>query len=225
MAHLKPRTATITIFQGDDMDRVAQLKRAVDIAERRLRIAHLEHDQSSGTARAGDDTSDDTAAAEAALGAARDAFDAFVDDAAGRALSVVVQTIGTRRFRDLLADHPPRMVKRKVQRPVERRLGEEEMPEPVEVEEDVEHEDDREFGVNVSTFGKALLTYRDGDIATIGAPEFADRVAVERFVDDELSEGDFDGLWQAAYLLNRTGSQDPKVLATWASGSRSTDET
>jgi hypothetical protein len=225
MTHLKPRTATIVLYQGDDMDQVAQLKREVDIAERKMRIAELEHEQSSGTARAGDDTSDDIAAAEAAVGAARDAFDAFVDDAAGRALSVELRTIGRRRFRDLLAEHPPRLVKRKVHLPQERVMGEEAPPPLAQVEEDAEHEDDREWGVNSETFSRALLAYRDGDIVTIGAPEFADRAAVERFIDDEVSEGDFDGLWQAAYLLNRTGSQDPKALAHWASGSRSTDET
>lgn len=210
--HLKARSATVTLYQGDDMDRLAQLRRAAEIA---ANIAQA----NEGTARMGDDDS--------SVADAQRAFDAFVDEAAERALQVRLESIGREFFRDLIAQHPPRMVPKKVAPPAEgESAGEPEM---------VEHDEDAGYGVNTETFGKALLTFRrtveDGDepelVATIALPEFKTEAAVRRFVDRELSEGDFDQLWIAAYFLNRSPSSDPKVagFGTSPTGSLSTDET
>jgi hypothetical protein len=207
MTHLKPRSATVTLYQGDDMDRLAALQRAVGLAER---IA----ENGKSAARLGD--------VNQSVSEAQAAFDAFVDEAAERALTVEIRSIGRRRFRDLIAEHPPRMVKRKVTQ--ERTLGEAEAPPPVDGPDEVEHEDDAGYGVNTETFPMALLCYRDGDTVTIAQPEFATKADVQRFVDDELAEGDYDQLWIAAYMLNRSPSRDPKALV-YSTGSPSTDET
>jgi hypothetical protein len=74
-----------------------------------------------------------------------------VDEAAERALEVTFQSIGRRRFAELVEKHPPRMV-------------DGEPGEDGNVKQ-VEHEDDQGFGVNTSTFPRALLTFRDGDYA------------------------------------------------------------
>lgn len=182
--HLKPRSATVVLYQGDDMDTLAELRRRVDLAERQA-------EQRSGTERAGDD--------DMSVSEAKNAFDAFVDAAAERALEVEIRSIGRRRFRDLVLEHPPRMVDAE--------------PDADGKVVQVEHEDDQGYGVNVDTFARALLTYRDGEHVTIAHPEFPSKAAVEAFVDDELAEGDFDKAWTGAFFLNRAPSADPKMLA------------
>lgn len=204
--HLKPRSATIVLYQGDDMDRLAELRRNVQIAER---IAEA----GKTSARLGDDTQ--------SLDDAKTEFDAFVDDAAERAVTVEIHSIGRRRFRDLLLEHPPRMVPRKVQ--MERALGEETAP-TTDTGELVEHAEDAGYGVNTETFPRALLCYRDGDMVTIAQPEFKSDGEVADFVDDELAEGDFERLWIDALMLNRSPSRDPKALR-YMNASSSSDET
>lgn len=94
---IKPRTATVLIYQGDDLERLAELRRVADTAER----IRQEADR-AGNARAGD--TDESKAK-------RDEYDAFVLEASERAESVSLQAIGRGRFRDLLREHPPRKVK------------------------------------------------------------------------------------------------------------------
>lgn len=202
MTTLKRRTATIPIYQGDDAERLAELRMDVAIAEQRAQQtrAHLEAAEAADdSARYGDEadvTSEDLAAAEATAQDARDTYDAFVDEAAERAVPLTVQHIGSRRFRELVAEHPPRMVKD-------------------DEDKDVVHDDDFDFGVNVSTFGLALLTYvdpEDPDIRTMLTPELKGKKGIVEFVDDELSDGDVEKAWMAAYWLNRVPSADPKAL-------------
>lgn len=208
---LKRRTATIPIYQGDDAERLAELRMDVAIAEQRAQQTRARVEATEATeasARYGDEpevTSEDLADAEAAAQNARDSYDAFVDEAAERAVPVTVQHIGSRRFRELVAAHPPRMVKD-------------------DEGKDVAHDDDFDFGVNVSTFGLALLTYvdpEDPDIRTMLTPELKGKKGIAAFVDDELSDGDVERAWQSAYWLNRVPSADPKALRF----SQSTDAT
>lgn len=221
--HLKPRSATVVLYQGDDMDRLAELKRKVDLAERMLEQALA--DAADRPARVGDDAAENVVAAREAKAQSEAEFDAFVDEAAERALSIEIHTIGREFFRDLVAAHPPRLVPKPVAPPADG----EDAPAP----EMVEHEDDAGWGVNAETFPVALLTFRkmdeEGDepelVTTIAQPEFKTEAKVKRFVNRELSEGDFDRLWQAAYLLNRTPTQDPKAFVHSMNGSPSTDET
>ena len=194
MTTLKPRTATVVIYQGDDMDRMTELRRAAEQAEA---IAQRE----KGAPRRGGD--------EVAAGVqeAKDAYDAFVDEAAGRAVTVELHSIGRRRFRDLMAAHPPRKVMVKDD-------PDPEQPELPVKEREEDHPDDAGFDVNVDTFPEALLTFidpDDGDVRTVAAPVFKDRKTIGAFLDDDVSEGDFNGLWTSAYYLNRMPSQDPKA--------------
>lgn len=184
MSTLKPRTATIPIYQGDDAERLAELHMAVAIAERQTSMQ-------GAPRRVGDAPEDD-------VQEARDAFDAFLDEAAERAVEVVVRAIGRRRFRDLVAAHPPRTEKNG--------KG-----------EDVTHEADVVLGVNVETFPPALLAFAEaGDegIRTIVGPESVVKSAraLEEFLDDEVTDGDYEKIWTAAYWINRSPGSDPKEL-------------
>lgn len=95
MPQLKPRSATVVIYQGDDLEVLADLRRKVEIAKRHAEAASM-------TARAGDD--------DESVKAAEANYDAAVDDAAERALVIELRHIGKRRWRDLLVAHPPREV-------------------------------------------------------------------------------------------------------------------
>lgn len=196
MTHLKPRSATKVLYQGDDMSQLAELKRAVDVAKRRASL--------DGAARIGD------AGEPAEVTEAQKAFDEFLGEAADRALTVVLQSIGRRRFRDLVAAHPPRQV--------------DSDPDDEGKTHKVEHPDDAGYGVNTETFATALLAYRDGDFVTIAEPKLSVS-ELERFVDDELADGDYEQMWVDAYMLNRGPSGDPKLFAGSTNGSPSSDET
>jgi hypothetical protein len=83
-----PRKASVVLYDGGDMERIAELKRAADRAER-----------GGSPLRAGD-----VSPAAEALAVLR----AFVAEAAERAEVWTVESIGHGEFRALLADHPPR---------------------------------------------------------------------------------------------------------------------
>lgn len=172
--HLKPRQATVVLYQGDDMDRLAELNRAAE--------------QAIGGNR------NDAGAAES------EAFNAFLAEAAERAVEVVIQSIGRRRWRDLVVAHPPRMV--------------ESAPDEQGKTTLVEHDDDVQWGVNTETFSRALLLFADEEQRTIALPAFDTEAELVAFVDDELPEGDFERLWIAAFTLNATPSRSPKALST-----------
>lgn len=196
MGLLNPRTATVVLYQGDDMARLADLQREADHAELQAR-ADL---QSAARAplRAGDEVP--LEAFREAVKPARDALNAFVDEAAARAVEIRLQAIGSTRFEELLLAHPPRKVQ------VDGKT--------------VDHEDDAafadylsEFGiedgaVNTATFPKALLKHREGR-RTIVEPDLSE-AELEEFLDEECSEGDIDAMWRPAYLLNRVVAVDPK---------------
>lgn len=94
MALLKPRTTTVLIYQGDDLEHLAELHRKVQQAE-----AKAEAD-AKAPRRGGDEVP--SAQAE------QDAYDAAVDEAAERAIVVTLTAIGRTRWRNLLAEHPAR---------------------------------------------------------------------------------------------------------------------
>jgi hypothetical protein len=191
---LNPRTATVVIYQGDDLERLGELKREADMAER---LAQADLDAARSRARGAplrggdpDPVAEAEAAFEAAVAPTRDAYDAFLDEAVERAVEVEVQALGRKRFRALVEKHPARMV-------------------TVEGKE-VAHEDDDGFGVDTTTFPDALLTYNTDGKRTIVAPEFT-AGALADFLDEEVSDGDYEKLWQTAYYLNRSPGPDPKA--------------
>lgn len=202
MSTLKPRTATIPIYQGDDTERLSELRMAVAIAERQAEIKRQQHESSQGGPRRMGDkpatSSADVQEADAAILAAQDAYDAFVDEAAERAVEVQVRAIGRRRFRELVAAHPPRKVKNSEGK-------------------EVTHDDDAPYEVNVETFAPALLGFAEAGeegVRTILAPAEAVKSAkaLEDFLEDDLTDGDYDKVFQVAYWINRAPGSDPKEL-------------
>lgn len=196
MSVLKPRTATVVLYQGDDMERLAELRRDADHAEVQ---AHADLQSAARAPKRGGDEEPIEAFREA-VRSTRDALNAFIDEAATRAVEVRLQAIGSTRFAELLLAHPPRKVQ------VDGKT--------------VDHEDDAAFAdylsqfgifdgaVNTATFPKALLKHREGR-RTIVDPDLSD-VDLAEFLDEECAEGDIDKMWRSAYLLNRAVAVDPK---------------
>lgn len=220
MGHLKPRTATVLIYQGDDLDRITELRRN---AEHNKRVAQEQLDKAESAARVtsariGDavSVSDARAQYEDAVKPSQEAYDEFVDEAAERALEVQVQSIGRRRFRKLVEDNPPRMVSETIT----------EDDGTTKTVERVHDADGHPFNVNTDTFPLELLAYIDSDdheVRSIVAPEFKGRHECVAFLDDELAEGDFDKLWGTAFFLNRQGSADPKATRYSTTSPRSVE--
>ncbi len=196
MSTIKPRSASVVIYQGDDMAVMAEMYQIADVADRKVKQAAkaVESALRPGS-RAGDgdpEAADTLAAMRDDAQAQKDAYDAFVLEAAERAVEVVVQAIGNRRFRDLLLAHPARKVTGK--------------------DGAVTHEDDAEWDVDSRTFPDALLRFVDDDDEgrrTIATPVMGKKALAE-FLDDEISNGDYEKLWQTAYSLNRGAGVDPK---------------
>lgn len=212
MSTLKPRETVVPIYQGDDIGTISDLRQAADVAER---IA-LQAKAKGSPVRLGGDPADDEAQA------AKDAYDEFVDQAAERAVLVELRSIGRRRFRDLMAAHPPRTVK------VDDDPDEDAPADAPTGQHEETHPDDDSWGVNTETFGDALLKYVDPDdeeIRTVAGPEpLLSRKGLAAFLDDEVAEGDYDGLWVTAYGLNRQPSADPKS-SKFSAARRSSTET
>jgi len=176
---------TITIYADGDLEMLADLRLNVAIAEQAAAEAK------AAATRLGDTTEDE----DAAVRAAKDAYDAGLDAAAERANAWTVESIGHEEFRELLKAHPPRKVD----------------ADPVEGEQPkrITHPEDEVLGVNTETFGKALLLYvdpEDPEIRTIVEPTENVARQVKR-----LSSGQFETLWDAAYQVNVGGVLDPKA--------------
>lgn len=92
MIELKPRTKTVSLFQGDDLVRHEELLAEMERAARGI----------SGTsARLGDDP-------KVAARMAAEAFNAFKDEAEERAAKLEIRALGRKAWRDLVANHPAR---------------------------------------------------------------------------------------------------------------------
>lgn len=91
MLTVKPRTTEVVLYQGDDYDRFTELSAAVEAAA-------MAADR-SGARRLGDDEPTTAAAAE---------YDAFVEEAVGRGVTVRLEAIPRKDFRALVVKHPAR---------------------------------------------------------------------------------------------------------------------
>jgi hypothetical protein len=185
------RTASVPIYNGDDLEQLADLRRAAENARRARDNAPRSAPQRLGDPEAATELGE-------AAGAAERAYDEFVVGAADRATLVRLQALPRKTFRRLMLDNPPRRV-----------------TDP-ETNREVEHEEDAPYGVNVEDFPEALLAYREGpgddDERTMLEPALESVLALQKFLDG-LSDGDFERLWQLAYSLNRAAGGDPKELA------------
>lgn len=94
---LKPRTASVVVFQGDDAEVAATLTRKVTIAKRQA------DEEAKAPSRIGDDKP-----AAAALAQAKAEYDEFVDTAADRAVVIELTALRRSRFRSLMAANRPR---------------------------------------------------------------------------------------------------------------------
>lgn len=196
---------TIPIMADADMERLAELDAAVKIAVANVRAAESE------PRRFGDALPD-----QAAVQEAQAAFDAFLDEASKRGESWELSSIGHEEFRNLLREHPPRMVEKTAE---DGTVTSE--PDPI----------DDLWGVNTETFPKALLLFSDVDDAEIrtitelkvGRKNIAgDQLALlKRF--KRLSQGQFEKLWTEAYALNKQGVTDPKLARFSSATPRSTE--
>lgn len=95
------RTTSVTLYQGDDFEVLAELRREADAARRRSDEA-----EKQGAGRAGDDAADPDLLAVAERAEAE--YNAFVDQAAERATEVRFRALRGKEFRALMAEHPPR---------------------------------------------------------------------------------------------------------------------
>jgi hypothetical protein len=175
MSHIKPRSASVVVYQGDDLERIAELRRKAETALRNAEEAKKR------PRRGGDEIP--SAQAE------QDEYDAFVLEAAERATVIEINHLPRKVFRGLMAEHAPREG----------------------------NDDDEPYGVNMETFAEVFLH------KSIVAPEFDTRDECVAFLDD-LSEGDFDKLFGAAYFLNRIPGADPKDFL-YSVARRSSNET
>lgn len=203
MSRIEPRKASVTIYQGDDLEHLTVLKMAAENERRREDVAKAQAEarakrMENAAGRLGDD---ETVEPEYVGTEAREAYNAAVEEAAERAVVVRVQSIGRKRMRDLMEAHPPRKVM------VKKDDAEGAEPEMVEVD----HDDDAGSAVNTETFPMALLTFADVRTRCIVEPEFEDHDELVDFLENDLSEGDFQTLWVAAYMMAREASVDPKA--------------
>lgn len=104
MTTIKPRTAKVVIFQGDDLDRLSSLDAAVQRAE--VRNAQAEKAAKSERPRLMHE--DAPAVDVCTLDAAKADRDEFAAEAEERGVAVVLNALDRKAWRDMTAAHPPR---------------------------------------------------------------------------------------------------------------------
>ena len=166
---IERRTATVLLYQGRDRERMEEL-----LAE----VEGSTADAVTGpTARMSD--------VDEGIAEAVEAYNAFLPEAKERAVKVVVQAIGGRRWRQLRADHTKRDAE-----------GGPEL-------------DTESFADALLTFdvGEGRARMR-----TIVQPEFDDAAGLDGWI-DALSDADYERVFTAAYAVNYSaGVVDPKGL-------------
>lgn len=110
MSAIKPRTARVVIYQGDDLTQLAELDKAATDAEVTLRKAERAKNQ-PGPERLmheADDVADAILAASDAYDAAKAERDEFAAAAENRGVVVVMHHLPRKEWRRLRNAHPPR---------------------------------------------------------------------------------------------------------------------
>ena len=165
-----PRIATAVLYDGDDFEDLANLRLAYDLAAEKADALKAPGAMRSVLPHELPDV-------EGALKAYTDAVDA----ASARATDVKVQDIGSKRWRDLIAEHQPRK----------------------------DNPTDQYVGYNTDTFPEALLKFDDGNRRTIVEPTFDRKDDRDDWLDD-ISSADFEQILNAALKVNRGQLADPK---------------
>lgn len=168
-ASLKPRTTTVVLFQGDDLDKIRAAQAKVEEATSAA--------MSTGAPkRLGDSPS---------VVAAVEQYDAFMDECAARGVSIELQAVGRKVWRDILAKHAPRKVTVK---------------DDDGVETEVPHPDDEGWGFNYETLADDLVP-----------ASVVDKTSFDEAFLDSLADGDWSKLYSAAVLLNQGAGPDPTL--------------
>lgn len=187
-ASLKPRTTTVLIFQGDDLDPISE------------RAAQVEQTVTSATSlRLGDDI--DPAIAESTK-----AFDDLMDAANERAVKVTLAALGRKAYRKLFNDHPPRMVPNDEGIPV---------PHPEDAQRGFNRETFGDDLVPVSIHLGRLDDDSDARadiIRAVTEGTYSPPADIVEFVDD-VADGDYSRIYVAAINLNQSpgAGASPKV--------------
>ena len=192
---------TVPIYADGDRERLRELEAAVEVAKRNAKAA--EAAAKGVSARGGDPLPTD--GLEDEVKAAEAAYDAFLDEAAERAEGWGLDHIGFREFRQLLKDHPPRVISTEVAEDGTTK----ETFDPI----------DAAWGVDTEEFPEKLLLFvdeEDAEVRTVvelkqGNVNIAKNPEKLRKRVRRLSEGQFDALWTKAFLLNKAGVNDPKL--------------
>ncbi|HET8614292.1 MAG TPA: hypothetical protein VFL94_02120 [Actinomycetales bacterium] len=174
---VRPRTTKVLLFQGEDRQRFEEL------------LAEVQREAAPGPKRIAD-----TAAADAV-----EAYNAFIDEAQERAVTVLLRALGRTKWRAMVAEHTRPV---KVKRPVTEKR---EAPDGAVVETSrfVEVEEDQ---LDEPGFAPVLVA------ASMLEPGFDTAVERDEFL-DALSDADFSRLYTAAWVLNQSsGVVDPKPL-------------
>lgn len=183
---LKPRTTTVLIFQGDDLDPISE--HAADVERTVTSAANL---------RLGDDP-EVTASAKA--------FDDLMDAANERAVKVPLAALGRRAYRKLFNDHPPRMV------PNDEGVL---MPHVEDAQRGFNRETFGDDLIPVSIHLGRLgddSDERAGIIRSVTEGTYSPPADIVDFVDD-LADGDYSRVYVAAVNLNQSpgAAASPKV--------------
>ncbi|RNL66240.1 hypothetical protein EFK50_01030 [Nocardioides marmoriginsengisoli] len=186
MGAIKPRTTTVILFQGDDLDPMTEKAQAVEKAVK-----------SAAPARVGD-------AEDPNLTKSTTSFDEFMDEATERAEKVTLTALARKAYRVLLNAHPPRMVENEDGPPT---------PHPEDAAKGFNRET---FGDDLVPVSMHLGRIGDDDEARkVILDQVVERTYVPPTdiveLTDSVSDGDFSKLYAAAVNLNQSPGPDPKV--------------
>lgn len=185
---LARRRASLTLYPGDYPLRLTELTEQIADAEDRERAAKADADP--GGKSGGKRLTDKAESLRLA-----EQYRALCKEAEEGSVTLVVEALPRRKWRDLKDEHPPRHVKGP--------------DDELEV-----HRDDRSAGVNTST----LFDVANGQCVV--EPEFTTK-AWDRFADD-MSDGDWQALSQVVWSVNEEPTRIPKSSAVSAQIHRST---
>jgi hypothetical protein len=173
MSAIKPRTARVVIYQGDDLARLSEFDAAVTRAEAELRVAEQKAKRAavSGPATL-DEVSDEQDILEAARARHEEATverDLFAEEAETRGVVVVMHAQPRKTWRGLMNEHGPREGSK----------------------------EDEALGVNMDTLPDALLPLSiDREQSTIEGD-------VDVFLESLSDYDYYDRLFLQAFALNR----------------------
>ena len=186
----QPRTAVVTIYGGDYLDRIRHLEQRAEALEETIKAA--KEDEASQP-RLQHEIAESVRLAEE-HDKIVDQRDALVAEAEGQATHYRVQHLGRRVWKALTAMHPPRTVEK-------------------DKVSETDARSDARSGLNDETFKEALIY--GGTVEVNGVPTpYASIVEPEGVTPEELdklADVDFDRLYLTAFSLNRGMAPDPKA--------------